>query len=480
MHLGIDIGTTSVKAIIADGPEVIVAQASADHPTTHPQTGWNEQNPDGWLNAVKTAVNALEPELRSGVSAIGLSGQMHSMALLGADRKPLRPAILWNDARCEAEARALADEVPDIGRITGVIPMAGFTAAKLVWVRAHEPDVFRRIDQVMLAKDYVRLWLTGDCATDVSDGAGMQLLDEAARDWSPVMLEAVGLKTTQVPRLFEGNAVTGNLSAGCAAELGLPGGIPVAAGGGDAATSAVALGAVSQGEGFISLGTAAVYAVVQETYSPKPDLMLHSFAHSLPGRWYQMAGMLNGASALAWAAELVGETDVGAALKVVEDRYSGPSSVTFLPYLTGERTPHNNPKAKGVFFGLDPTTNKYDLLQSAIEGVAYSFRLADDCIAEAGVVCERPGLVGGGAQSELWGRIIATLLGRPMARYDGVTEAAALGAARLAMMATGMEQAEATAPPRDQHLLEPLPHADAYEAGYQTFRQLYKSVEAHF
>ena len=304
MFLGIDIGTSGVKTILVDDGQRILAEASSSYEALRPAPGISEQDPATWLEAVAITLHSVrqaEPRAYAAVAAIGLSGQMHSLVALGADGKPVRPAILWNDGRGREECAALLAAVPGLAATTGVMPMPGFTAAKLLWMRRHEPALFARIDKVMLAKDYVRLWLTGEIATDVSDAAGTQLLDEARRTWAPAIVAAVGLESRQLPGLVEGTDTAGHLTAARAAELGLAAGTAVAGGGGDAGTGSVGIGTVSNNQGFFSLGTGATFVVTQDSYAPRPDLYLHNFAHSIPGHWYQMAGMLNGASAVAWA-----------------------------------------------------------------------------------------------------------------------------------------------------------------------------------
>ncbi len=479
--LGIDVGTTAVKTIIVDERQNLLASASVAHPILSPAHGLREQEPDSWLAAVEQALGEVRraaPMAYASVAAIGLSGQMHSLVALGADHRPLRNAILWNDSRGREECAELTATVPRIAEISGVIAMPGLTAAKILWVRNHEPEVFARIACVMLAKDYVRLWLTGETATDMSDAAGTQLLDERRRTWSPEVVKAVGLEARQLPRLLEGTEISGRLTESAATRLGLPLGIPVAAGGGDGGTGAAGMGCVDPGSGFISLGTAAVYVVAENRYAPKPETLIHNFAHCLPDRWYQMGALLNGASCLAWAMRLLGETDTDAALAAVERDYRGPSPVTFLPYLTGERTPHNDPDARGAFFGLDQATGPTALIQAVLEGVAYSLRDAQDCLDAAGAMVERPGFIGGGSRSRLWAAIVAAVLGRPVVRYRGAALGPALGAARLAIIAaTGASVGDVCTTPEEDETIAPDPAlTDAYAARQPTFRALYRAT----
>jgi xylulokinase len=485
LFLGLDIGTSAIKAILIDRAQRLVAQASRAYQVSRPRRGWSEQVPDDWIAAAEAAIAGLRgaaPAALAATEAIGLSGQMHSAVLLGADHRPLRPAMLWNDSRGREECQELAAAVADLPAITGVLPMAGFTAAKLLWVRNHEPELFRRIAHVLLAKDYVRMWLTGEIASDMSDAAGTQLFDQAARRWSPTVLAAVGLDEKQMPRLFEGPAVSGRLSHRVAETLGPPPGIPVAAGGGDAGTGAIGVGCIDAGQGFISLGTGAVYVVAADRYAPRPETMLHNFAHAVPERWYQMAGMLNGASALSSMLRAIGEVDIDAMLRRAEERYHGPSRLLFLPYLTGERTPHNNPDARGVLFGIDPETEKTDIVQAVLEGVAFSLREAAECLGAAGSSCPSPGFIGGGARSRFWARIIADATGLTLRRYRGADFGPALGAARLAILAaTGAAVADVCFAPEVEEEIAPDPgRFEAYTPRYQRFRALYRSVAPLF
>ncbi len=482
IYLGLDIGTTSTKAILVDAEQHTLARAEVPYPTSHPAPGLSEQDPALWIEAVRSVVAAIAqsaPNATQNVKAIGMSGQMHSLVALGQGGHPLRPAILWNDTRGAPECRSLMATVQDIGMISGVIAMPSFTAPKLLWMRRHEPQIFDRIRHILLPKDFVRLWLTGVLATDMSDASGAQLLDGAKRAWSRPILEAVGLAPEQLPALMEGNAIAGHLRAEVAAELGLPPNIPVAAGGGDVSTGALGLGCVSHGESFISLGTGSNLVVAQERYAPRPETILHAFAHCVPGRWYQMAGMLNGAGALAWAVRLTGEPDIGALLSRVERRYSGPSRIMFLPYLSGERTPHNDTAIRGSFIGLDHSTDAVDVAQAVMEGIAFSFRDAKAALETARCDFDAAGLIGGGARSLLWSRIIASVLGKPIIVYDEADLGPALGAARLAILAaTGLPLQEVAIKPPVKTIVEPdAPLTDAYARRYRTYAALYPALK---
>jgi xylulokinase len=483
--LGLDVGTSAVKAVLVDGEQRPLAAAEAPLAISRPRPLWSEQDPDGWWKATVAALMRLrgdQPAAFASARAIGLSGQMHAAVLLDSADRPLRPAILWNDGRAQAECRLLMERVPDLGRIAGVPAMPGFTAPKLLWLAAHEPEVMARTARLVLPKDYVRLHLAGEHATDPCDAAGTLLLDEARRDWSPELLAASCVAAAQLPRLAEGSAPAGTLRSAIAAELGLPPGIPIAAGAGDAAGGAVGVGAVEDGDGFVSLGTSAQYFVTTAAYRPYPEVLVHAFCHALPGRWFQMAALLNGASCLAWAAFLLGERDLGALLGRVEARWRGPSRLLFLPYLAGERTPHDDPHARGVLFGVDADTAPVDLVQAVLEGVAFSLAEAQDCLGAAGTRVVGLAAVGGGARSRFWMRILATALDLPVTLYTGGENGPAFGAARLARLAlTGEAPAEVCGKPAVAAVIEPdHGQVPAYQRQGDRFRRLYRALRPEF
>ena len=485
VFLGIDVGTSAVKALLVDEQQRVVAQAEEALSISRPRPLWSEQDPEEWWNAVVRAVLTLRqaaPRNFPGVRAVGLSGQMHGAVLLDRARKVLRPAILWNDGRSLPQCEELERLVPDLGNIAGVPAMPGFTAPKLLWLRQHEPQVFPRIATVLLPKDYVRYRLTGELVTDLSDAAGTLWLDEASRSWSAQILQATGLSEAQMPRLLEGSQPSGVVSGGVASELGLAPDVVVAAGAGDAAAGAVGIGAVSGGDAFASLGTSAQYFVCTDEYRPFPQAFVHAFCHAVPHRWYQMAAMLNGASCLAWAAKLVGSDDIGALLARVEARFSGAGSLLFLPYLTGERTPHNDPYARGVFFGLQAETSTEGLTQSVLEGVALSLAEAQDCLGAAGTQVARVAAIGGGSRSRLWMRILASALDRPVLLYREGAQGPAFGAARLARLAVSGEAAsEVCTAPAVSETIEPEPAlVDAYRAAGEKYRRLYQMLRPEF
>ncbi|WP_262267911.1 xylulokinase [Microvirga yunnanensis] len=483
-YLGIDVGTSAVKAILVDDAQAAVAEADVPLKVSRPHDLWSEQDPEAWWAAVRCALDRLQAEAATALAdirGIGLSGQMHGAVLLDENDRPLRPAILWNDGRSFREAQELAEKHPELSQAMGVIPMPGFTAPKLAWLARHEPEVFRRVRKVMLPKDYIRLKLTGEIATEMSDAAGTWWLDEAKRDWSDAALAATGLTRDHMPRLVEGSQPSGTVRADVARHWGLRSDVIVAGGAGDAAAGAVGLGAIEDGSAFISLGTSGQLFVTTRDFSPAPEAVVHSFSHAVPGRWFQMAAMLNAASCLAWGAHVL-KRDIGELLGETEAAYSKPSSVLFLPYLAGERTPHNDPYARGVFFGLSPRTDQTDLVQAILEGVAFSFADAKQCLEQAGTPLTYAGMIGGGSRSVFWARIFASVLNVPMLRYQGSDKGPAFGAARLARLAVTGEEPEAVCTPPDVlATIEPDPRlVELYGPRIEAFRGLYRALKPEF
>ncbi|MBS1181639.1 MAG: xylulokinase [Proteobacteria bacterium] len=483
--LGIDIGTSAVKALIVDARERPVAGAEVALATSRPAPGWSEQHPDLWWQTVRQALAEMAeavPGVLGRVIAVGLSGQMHGAVLVGRDDRPLRPAILWNDGRAAAEAAGLNAALPDLGHIAGVPAMAGFLAPKIAWLRTHEPEVLAGTRRVILPKDWVRFLLTGEFATDMCDAAGSLLLDEEKRQWWPTIIEAVGLRPEQLPRLLEGPEVSGRITAAAAVATGLPEGIPVVAGAGDAAAAGIGIGAVDDGDAFVSLGTSSQLFLTTAEYRPNPTALVHAFAHALPGRWFQMAAMLNGASVMAWTAGVIGAPDLGVALDNVAARGHAISPVTFLPYLQGERTPHDDPAARGVFFGMDGGTDGLDLLQAAVEGMAFTLVDAVAALETAGPVPATLAAVGGGSRGRFVMEVVASALGRPIRRYAGGERGPAFGVARLARLAvTGETVGDVCVKPELRDVV--LPDASrqaALAARLPLYRDLYRALKPLF
>ena len=481
MDLGIDIGTSEVKVVLLDDAQRVVGQAASAVPISRPQPLWSQQDPHDWWAATVAALAALRtahPKEYAAVGGLGLSGHMHGATLLDAGNRVLRPAILWNDGRSHAQCAELERRVPESRRITGNIAMPGFTAPKLMWVEEHEPEVFRRLARVLLPKDYVRLLLTGEAVSDMSDSAGTLWLDVARREWSDAMLDATHLTRAHMPRLVEGSAAGGTVLPAIAAQLGLGAGVVVAGGAGDNAASAAGLGVAAPGTAFLSLGTSGVYFVANAAFSPNPARAVHAFCHAFPGTWHQMTVMLSAASALRW---LRGATHADSEAQLVAEAQALPAGTPvplFLPYLSGERTPHNNPHASGVFFGLGHDHGRGHLAQAVLEGVAFAFLDGQQALLDGGAQIDTVTLVGGGSRSAPWAQLLADTLGRTLDRRSGADVGAALGAARLARLArTGESVATVcTAPPVIDSFAPDAQRTEALAQRHRQFQRLYAAL----
>ncbi|WP_209348220.1 xylulokinase [Pontixanthobacter sp. CEM42] len=472
MWLGIDLGTSGVKSVILGDHGAVLAQNTAPLRVERQHPRWSEQDPADWWAATKASIHGLPANMRRDVRGIGLSGQMHGATLLGKDDAVLRPAILWNDGRSEEQCISL-DAMAR--KHTGNLAMPGFTAPKLGWVRDNEPDVFSATHTVLLPKDYLRLILTGEKVSEMSDASGSLWLDVASRSWSDPMLEAVGLGQSHMPRLVEGSEVSGMLRSGVADELGLPA-VPVAGGGGDQAAGAIGAGVIEPGDAFLSLGTSGVVFAACEQFEPDPAQGVHAFCHALPDRWHTMTVMLSAAACLDWVSKLVRFADVADALAAAEASTARQQDVPiFLPYLSGERSPHNDPAAKGVFFNLSHDTGPAELVRSVLEGVAFGLRDGLDTMSSK---LADLSVIGGGARSPFWAQILANSLQVPLVYRDGSSVGPANGAARLARLAFTGEAANAvcTKP-------EPIAHIDPQsnnEERLALFRSLYPILKSSF
>ncbi len=482
MYLGIDLGTSEVKLLLLDGAGRIVGHAGAPLTLSRPQPLWSEQQPEDWWQATESAVALLRnahPAEFAQVRAIGLSGQMHGAVLLGPQDRVLRPAILWNDSRSHDACAELTARAPMLHAVAGNLAMPGFTAPKLLWVRKHEPDIFSQLQCVLLPKDWLRLRLSGEKVSEPSDAAGTLWLDIAARDWSDDLLAACDLRRAQMPRLVESNEPSGWLRPELAKAWGLGAEVVIAGGAGDNAASAIGIGATEPGEGFISLGTSGVLFVVNDRYSPNPASAVHAFCHALPKRWHQMSVMLSAASCLKWFVQFSGAADEGqllaeAAALSAEQLQAAPM---FLPYLAGERTPHNDPFAQGAFFGLAHESSRALGAYAVLEGVA--FGLADGLAAlqACGTAVHGLSLVGGGARSALWAQLIADALDVEIWLHAGGEVGGALGAARLGWLADGGQVADACRKPEiTARFLPGAPRHAELQVRLGKFRALYQRL----
>lgn len=469
MYLGLDLGTSGLKGVIIDADQRVIAEATAPLQVSRPHPGWSEQDPADWVAAARAVLGYLRAQVNlSGVAGIGLSGQMHGATLLDGSDTVLRPCILWNDTRAAQEA-AVLDADPRFHEVTGNIVFPGFTAPKLVWVATHEAEIAAQVAKVLLPKDYLRLWLTGEHVAEMSDAAGTSWLDTGARDWSDALLAATGMRRDQMPRLVEGSGVSGSLRADLAAEFGLRPGLPVAGGGGDNAATAIGLGVVRAGDAFVSLGTSGVLFAACDSYAPDAQTAVHTFAHALPARWHQMGVILAATDALNWLARLTGQD--AASLTSGLGPLQAPGKTTFLPYLGGERTPLNDAAIRGAFVGLEHATDRDAATRAVLEGVTFALQDCRDALAATGT---EPGSLiasGGGARSAYWLEAIATALNTPVQVPQSGDFGAAFGAARLGMMAaTGGGTELVTKPPIEREFQPNPALSTAFDDGYARFK----------
>jgi xylulokinase len=465
MFIGLDLGTSGLKGVLIDDRQGVVAEATAPLAVSRPHPGWSEQAPADWIAAAETVFDRLAAaQSLAAVRGIGLSGQMHGATLLDAADNVLRPCILWNDTRAHEEAAELDDD-PMFRRVTGNIVFPGFTAPKLMWVARHEPAIRAQVARVLLPKDYLRLWLTGEAVGEMSDAAGTAWLDTGARDWSDACLAATGLDRSHMPRLVEGAAPSGSLRPTLGARWGLPAGVVVAGGGGDNAAAGVGVGVVRAGEAFVSLGTSGVLFAANDGYRPDPATAVHTFCHALPGVWHQMGVILACTDALNWFAGLAGSD--AAALTAGLGPLQAPGRALFLPYLGGERTPLNSAAIRGAFLGLEHATDRAAATRAVLDGVAFALRDCRDALAATGTRIDRLLAVGGGTRSPTWLAAIATALDTPVLVPVAGDFGAAFGAARLAMMAATGAGAEIATAPRIAREIAPVAALrDAYDAGH--------------
>lgn len=480
MYLGLDLGTSGLRAILADTDGKVLATSDQAYPVSHPHSGWSEQGPDDWISATERALDELKathPSRLAGLKAIGLSGQMHGATLLDEADRVLRPAILWNDTRSAKEAAEM-DADPAFRSISGNIVFPGFTAPKLSWVKAHEPELFDQVAMVLLPKDYLRLWLTGGHVSDMSDSSGTSWMDVGKRAWSDELLEKSGMRKDQMPRLVEGTEVSGMLRAELASRWGITNAVKVVGGGGDNSASACGVGCFDEGDGFVSLGTSGVLLSAKAGFSPSPETAVHTFCHSVPDTWYQMGVILSATDSLNWLARQTGSKPA-ALSALLGESIGGPGHIRFLPYLSGERTPHNDAEIRGAFAGIGIGDGRKELTQAVFEGVAFALKDNHEALKATGTEFRSLLGIGGGSKSDYWVELIATLLGVPIDLPEAGDFGAALGAARLAIVGdTGADPADVMTRPAVARTIEPRAElANAYDEAYAQFRALYPAIK---
>jgi len=480
MYLGLDLGTSGVKAMLIDGEQNIVVTTDAPLEVSRPQPGWSEQDPLHWIDATRqamTALRSIKPAELSAVIGIGLSGQMHGATLLDGSGEILRPCMLWNDTRSHVEAREL-DDNPILRDISGNIVFPGFTAPKVKWVQRHEPELYSRLKTVLLPKDYLRFWLTGELQSEMSDASGTSWLDVGKRCWSDALLDACGLDQSYMPALIEGSEAGGTLKTSLASEWGMNNSVVVAGGAGDNAASAVGMGTIKGGDAFVSLGTSGVLFAANDQYLPKPESAVHAFCHALPEKWHQMGVILSATDALNWYANITG---VSAAKLTGElgNTLKGPSNVVFQPYLSGERTPHNDAEIRAAFIGLGQESDRAALTFAVLEGVCFALRDNLVALEQAGTHLSGVTAVGGGSRSHIWLQLMATILDMPITVPKDGDFGAAFGAARLGLLAADGGSAETICTaPEVSIIIEPFSGLTAaYEDAYARFRALYPKIK---
>ena len=477
--IGVDVGTSGTRALAVTTDGELVAEANRPHDLLTPRPGWTEQDPAQWWDATKAVLAEVAAKAED-VVGLGLTGQMHGSVFLDSAGDVIRPALLWNDQRTAAECDEITERVgaERLLELAGNPALTGFQAPKILWLARHEPDAYARVASVVLPKDYVRLRLTGEHATDASDAAGTLLLDVRARDWSPDILDALEIPREWMPEVFEGPEVTGTLREDVAGELGLPAGLPVAAGGGDNAAAAVGVGVVREGSLSSSIGTSGVIFAHRDAFAPDPSGRVHAFCHAVPGAFHLMSVTLSAGGSLSWWRDLVGG-DFDTLVAGAEAVAPGAEGLVFLPYLTGERTPHLDPEARGAFVGLTVRHGRGHLTRAVMEGVAFSMRDGLEIMRGLGTPDDDVRAVGGGARSPLWMQLQADVYGRPV-RRTVIDEGPAYGAALLAGVAAGafadVEEASSRVRLREE-VTEPDPErARRYDGLYEVYASLYPAL----
>ena len=479
MFIGLDLGTSGLRAILVDENQKIIAEHSGSYGTEHPKTGWSEQDPLLWVDACDTVLTALasaHPQPMRDVEAIGISGHMHGAVLLDEQNTPLRPCILWNDTRSENEAKEL-DQTEDVQTLSGNIVFPGFTAPKIKWVQNNEPDIFAKLKTVLLPKDYLRFWLTGDLRSEISDAAGTSWLNVNTRQWSTELMNAGSVTSGQLPDLVEGSEAAGAVKPELASRWHLGEDVLLVGGGADNAAAACGVGALTEGQGFVSLGTSGVVLVARDGCHPAPETAVHTFCHAVPNKWYQMGVTLAATDSLNWLTKIMGQTPQEAT-EALGETLTAPSKVFFLPYLSGERTPHNDSAIRGVFTGLDIAHSSDDLTHGVLQGVAFALRESLDALRETGANPDHLLAIGGGSKSTFWVKMLATVLNVPLHLPEKGDFGAALGAARLAICgATGRSPEEVMTPPTTEKIINPDPElVPQYEAAYEQFKKIYPAI----
>lgn len=478
-YLGIDLGTSGLRALLQDEEGQTIASAQMQYDVSHPQDGWSEQDPQHWINALEATIAEVSENHAAfkTIKGIGVAGHMHGATLIDQNNEPLRPCILWNDTRSMKEAARL-DGLASMRELSGNIVFPGFTAPKLEWVKANEPETFAKVHKVLLPAAFLNLYLTGDCVADMSDSAGTSWLDIRERQWSKELLSLSGMQFEQMPRLVEGSEKAGTLRPELKSKWGLIEDVIVAGGAGDNAAAACGIGALKENEGFVSLGTSGVLLVARDACSPAPETAVHTFCHAVPERWYQMGVMLSATDCLNWFSKNVGRKPADLTADLGND-LKPPSSVQFWPYLSGERTPHNDSEIRASFIGLTLTTSHQEMTSAVLEGVAFGLRDNLEALCATGADPKSLFAIGGGSASHYWLKLIATVLNIPLKLPAGGEFGAALGAARLGQLAASNADPETVlTKPEVSTVIEPDEAlVAAYNAAYQHYKTAYPMLK---
>ena len=480
-YIGVDLGTSAVKLLLMDGAGKIAKIVSKEYPLYFPNPGWSEQKPEDWFEQTMEGLKELLSECdKSQVAGISFGGQMHGLVILDKDDNVIRPALLWNDGRTYEECDYLNNVIgkDKLSEYTANISFTGFTAPKILWIKNKEPENFAKIEKIMLPKDYIAYKLSGVHCTDVSDASGMLTFDVKDRCWSKEMIDICGIKESQLAKVYESYEAVGTVLPAIAEELGIPTTCKVVAGAGDNAAAAVGTGTVGDGMCNISLGTSGTIFISSEKFGVDENNALHSFAHA-DGHYHLMGCMLSAASCNKWwMDEIIGTTDYAAEQKAIEKL--GENHVYFLPYLMGERSPHNNPNARGTFIGMTMDTSRADMTQAVLEGVAFALRDSFEVAKSLGIKIERTKICGGGAKSPLWKKIIANVLNVKVDVIES-EEGPGYGGAMLAAVACGeyasVEEAAAKLV-KVIDTVEPTAElVEKYEVRYQQFKEIYPACK---
>ncbi len=482
MYIGIDLGTSGVKSVLMDENQQIIAEADSHLNVSRPKEGYSEQEPKDWIDAVDETMVSLKeqsPQALAKVKALSFSGQMHGLTLLDEKGEVIRPAILWNDGRSGAECIELKKKEPQFLILGGNDVMAGFTAPKLEWVRKNEPENFAAVHKILLPKDYVRYVLSGDFVSEMSDAAGTLWLDVQKRDWAAPLLEASQITHAQLPRLIEGIEVSGFLKQEFCQKWGMEGKVKIIGGAGDNAAAACGLGAIAPNDAFLSLGTSGVVFVSRKAFAAKPLKAVHAFCHAIPNIWHQMAVILAATDCVSWLSQTMQQDvkDLMANLGSIDD---GPSDVLFLPYISGERTPLNDPAARGAYVNLSRSHNMKDIARATLEGVAYALNDGLQILKEAGSDIKHLMVVGGGTKNQLWLEILASLTGYELHIPKAAHLGAAFGAARLAMAGanTDYDINDIFTKPDIYQIIKPCKNVQsAYQEKFKKFKKLYPALK---